>query len=76
LVRSGTVDAFSVGFMPIRDRRDEDGTVVRLEAALREVSLVAMPAYEGALVAGVRSTTRSLSVDIARRRLNLILETF
>lgn len=54
LVRDGVVDSFSVGFVPIRDRRD-GSVVVRTEAAIREASLVGFPAYEGALIAGVRS---------------------
>lgn len=54
LVRSGTVDAFSVGFRGIRQKFDGD-VVVRTEAALLEVSLVGVPAYPGAAIAGVRS---------------------
>jgi len=54
LIRDGALDAFSVGFAPIRDRRAVDGTVERLEVRLSEVSLVAFPAYEGAQIAGVR----------------------
>ncbi|WP_169812633.1 phage major capsid protein [Nocardia acidivorans] len=54
LVRSGIVDAFSIGFRPIRQRH-ESGVTVRTEAALIEVSLVGMPAYEGAQIHGVRS---------------------
>lgn len=73
LVRSQTVDAFSVGFSPRRERRDGDVTV-RTEVALREVSLTAFPAYEGAAIAGVRSAhPTALSVDVARRRLDLTL---
>lgn len=74
LVRSGTVDAFSVGFRPIRHRIDGDVTV-RTEAALMEVSLVGFPAYEGAVVGGVRHNlgAPALSVDIASRRLDLLV---
>lgn len=73
LVRTGVVDGLSVGFVPVRDEK-RSGRVVRLEASLREVSLVHSPAYADALVAGVRSTARpSLHVDIARRRLSLLL---
>jgi len=71
LVDSGIVDGFSVGFAPIRERR-EAGVTVRTEASLREVSLVHSPAYSGALVAGVRSANPRLSVELARRRLALI----
>lgn len=73
LVRSGVVDSFSVSFRPIRDRQDGDITV-RVEAALVEVSLVGLPAYEGATVAGIRSANTHISVDVARRRLDLILK--
>lgn len=69
LIQDGVVDAFSVGFRPIRERNDK-GVVRRIEAALREVSLVSMPAYPGALVGGVRSTPH-LSAEDARRRLDL-----
>lgn len=75
LVRDGVVDSFSVGFRPIHDRQDGDVTV-RVEAALMEVSLVGIPAYEGAAVAGIRTATPALSVDVARRRLDLILKTW
>lgn len=71
LIRDGVVDAFSIGFAPIHQRRRGDVTV-RTEAALREVSLVHSPAYEGALVAGVRSADpNALTVDAARRRLTI-----
>ena len=54
LIRDGVLDSFSIGFRGIRERRD--GAVrVRTEIALIEVSLVGLPAYEGALVGGVRS---------------------
>ena len=54
LVRSGTVDSFSVGFSGIRDHMD-NGVVVRTEVRVREVSLTAMPAYSDAVISGVRS---------------------
>lgn len=72
LVRSGTVDSFSVGFKPIKNRQ-EHGVTVRVEAALREISLTSFPAYDGAAVGGVRSATPTLSVDLARRRLDLLI---
>jgi HK97 family phage prohead protease len=53
LVADGVVRAFSVGFSPIQERA-VDGVVERTEVALREVSLVGMPAYDNAVVAGVR----------------------
>ncbi|MGW5141688.1 HK97 family phage prohead protease [Nocardia beijingensis] len=69
LVRDGAVTGFSIGFKPIRSRQ-VDGVVVRAEAALIEVSLVAEPAYEGAQVAGIRSkqqVPRIVTADHARR---------
>lgn len=54
-VREGLLDSFSVGFKGLRDRRADDGAVERTECALYECSLTAFPAYEDALVAGVRS---------------------
>lgn len=71
LVRAGLVNGFSVGFTAQRQRREADGTVTRTEVALREVSLVHSPAYETALVAGVRSDIPipRLSTALARQRL-------
>jgi HK97 family phage prohead protease len=64
LVDSGIVDGFSVGFIPVREPRDGDVTV-RIEASLREVSLVHSPAYTGALVAGVPSISSPSWVEAA-----------
>ena len=55
LVRDGVLDSFSVGFAPVKDRKAGKSLVERLEVKLREVSLVAFPAYEGAAVAGIRA---------------------
>jgi hypothetical protein len=54
LARDGVLDSFSIGFAPVKHVKRGD-TTVRTEVNLREVSLVTFPAYEGALVAGVRS---------------------
>lgn len=55
LIRDGALDGLSVGFVPVKDRgTPESGFVERLESKLIEVSGVAFPAYEGALIAGVR----------------------
>ncbi|MET8650748.1 HK97 family phage prohead protease [Nocardia aurea] len=70
LVRSGTVDAFSVGFRGLHHRMDGE-VVVRTEAALMEVSLVSFPAYSGASVAGVRSQL-TIPWATAERRLRLL----
>ncbi len=71
LIRSGIVDSFSIGFRPIRDRRDGD-IVSRTEVALLEVSLVSEPAYPGALVGGVRSREARIPSTAAQARLRLL----
>ncbi|AKN17475.1 phiRv2 phage protease [Mycobacterium haemophilum DSM 44634] len=70
-VRAGVVDSFSVGFRPIRDRREGD-VVVRVEAALLEVSLTGVPAYPGAEIAGIRSKSLVIPRSIAEARLSLM----
>lgn len=74
LVSSGTVDGFSIGFRGLRDHRAADGTVVRTEAALNEVSLVHSPAYADATVAGIRSVNNTPRLVLARRQLTATLE--
>lgn len=54
LIRDGALDSFSVGFAPVK-HEDRQGIKWRTEVALREASLVTFPAYEGALVGGVRA---------------------
>lgn len=54
LLRDGVLNKFSVGFMPV-EHRMEDDVVVRTKAALKEVSVVAFPAYEGASISEVRN---------------------
>ena len=57
LVRMGALDALSIGFVPVESlgREGRDPVVERTAVKLLEVSAVAFPAYEGALIAGVRS---------------------
>lgn len=56
LIRDGALDAFSIGFRPVKDRWNGDRShVERAEAGLDEVSAVAFPAYDGAAIAGVRA---------------------
>ncbi|PBC57034.1 HK97 family phage prohead protease [Rhodococcus sp. ACPA1] len=79
LVRDGALDAFSIGFEPVRNVWAKDmASVVRAEAKLLEVSVVAFPAFDGAAIAGVRHREPSLTIpnDIARRRLAVPLETW
>lgn len=55
LAMDGGLDSFSIGFEPIRDIKTNGGRdITRAEVKLREVSLVPFPAYDGALVSGVR----------------------
>lgn len=73
------VDAFSVGFRPIRDRWNQNRDIVeRVEVALAECSLVGFGAYSGAVVHGVRTEqpTHSLAASTARARLSLHRRTF
>lgn len=59
LIRDGVLDALSVGFAPTpkgtRGIPGRDPIVERIDVKLMEVSAVAFPAYEGAVIGGVRS---------------------
>lgn len=55
LLRDGVLNKFSVGFLPVEDRIDDNDVVVRTKADLKEVSVVAFPAYAGANVSEVRN---------------------
>jgi hypothetical protein len=54
-VAEGMLDAFSIGFRPIRTRRGGDGAREVLEAALHETSLCPTGAYDGARVLAMRT---------------------
>lgn len=54
LVRDGALDSFSVGFKPVQHAK-RSGVTWRTEVAIREASLVTFPAYDGALIGGVRA---------------------
>ena len=54
LVKDGVIRSFSVGFVPIEHSLDGD-VVVRSKIDLKEISLVALPAYEGAVVTEIRN---------------------
>lgn len=58
LIRSGAVDGLSVGFNAVEtDRKTTSGGrkhFVRTEVRLREISAVPFPAYEDAVISGVR----------------------
>lgn len=54
LVQDGALGGFSIGFIPVQPKAHAR-SVVRTEVRLRETSLVTFPAYEGAMVTGIRS---------------------
>lgn len=54
-VREGVLDAFSIGFRPLQARRGRDGVREVVEAALHEVSVAPMGAYDGARVLALRT---------------------
>lgn len=62
LLRDGVLDSFSVGFRPI-DQEKRARVVVRTKASIRESSLVTFPAYEGAMVGGLRAALEGLSIE-------------
>ena len=53
LVKDGAIRSFSVGFIPVTDQKDGN-TIIRKKVDLKEVSLVAFPAYDKAEVLSVR----------------------
>lgn len=55
LVKDGAIRSFSVGFIPLKDEK-QNKTIIRTKVDLKEVSLVAFPAYENASVVEVRET--------------------
>jgi HK97 family phage prohead protease len=59
-VRDGYLPAMSVGFAPMlaRTRRGVDGALEITEAALKEVSLVVVGAYDGAQVLATRAAVQ------------------
>ena len=54
LLRDEVIKKFSIGFEPIEHTEDEDGNITRTKIRVREVSLVPLPAYEGASISEVR----------------------
>lgn len=55
LLKDEVISKFSIGFEPIEEREEDDGTITRTKVKVREVSLVPFPAYETANVAEVRN---------------------
>ncbi len=77
LIRDGALDAFSIGFAPVPTGDVWNGSrtsVERTEVKLHEVSVVAFPAYAGALIAGIRSAEPydpDLDPEIIARQIRL-----
>lgn len=57
LVKDGAIRSFSVGFIPVTDEKSNK-TIIRKKVDLKEVSLVAFPAYSNASVTEVREEVK------------------
>jgi len=57
LVKDGAIRSFSVGFIPVIDEKNNK-TIIRKKVDLKEVSLVAFPAYSAASVTEVREEVK------------------
>ncbi len=62
LVKDGAIRSFSVGFIPLVDEK-QDRTIIRKKVNLKEVSLVAFPAYENASVTEVREIKEETNME-------------
>jgi HK97 family phage prohead protease len=62
LLLDGVLNRFSVGFFPVKDRK-EGQTIVRELVDLKEVSVVPFPAFEGAKITEVRSESEIEEVE-------------
>lgn len=66
-IADGSLDQFSVGFVPLKDNRRQDGVIERVRAHLAEVSLVTFGAYgEKAVVEAMREESTTPNLDAAR----------
>jgi HK97 family phage prohead protease len=63
LVKDGAIRSFSVGFIPVTDVK-QDKTIIRKKVNLKEVSLVAFPAYDKAEVLSVREETNQEEISM------------
>jgi hypothetical protein len=73
-LREGYLPALSIGFRPLNSRRGPDGATEITEAQLLEVSLVSLPAYDGARVLALRTAWNAwhipASLDITENDLS------
>lgn len=63
LVKDGAIRSFSVGFIPVTNQKDGN-TIVRTKVDLKEVSLVAFPAYNKAEVLSVREENNQEEISM------------
>lgn len=54
-IAEGMLDAFSIGFRPVKTRRASDGAREVVEADIHETSLAPIGSYDGARVLAIRS---------------------
>ena len=62
LLQDDVLNRFSVGFYPVKDRK-EGQTIVREQVTLLEVSVVPFPAFSGAKITEVRSESDTEEVE-------------
>ena len=62
LLKDDVLNRFSVGFYPVKDRK-EGQTIVRELIDLKEISVVPWPAFEGAKITEVRSEIETEEVE-------------
>ena len=67
LLKFGAIDGLSIGYVPVRARRERAGGVrVLSELALVEISLVTIPANEASRVAWVKSAGACMERGVGR----------
>jgi len=69
LIKDGALDQLSIGFMPLKNRKRDDGVIERIKAHLAEISLVTFGAYgELATVSGVRDKEEPTATRLSHAR--------
>jgi HK97 family phage prohead protease len=63
LMRDSVLNKFSVGFIPVNSTKDGQ-TITRNEIDLKEISVVAFPAYSGATINEVREEAEASAEDL------------